>query len=1290
MNTGRNKDSSRVWITDSAETASDHDKQIPTESGLNAGRITLPQTPASVNADRVRGQFIGMRGIQAIGWAYDPDRPDEPVVVEILNGDDPIATGVATMLREDSGALLDGKTHSGFRIRIPNAYLDGREVNFSARVASLDVDLESESGPFLGSALPGWSVSITALEADALTGQVEIDSTDADQDIELELWIDGIWADQFYVSAVDQQRAITHFTHPIPESIRDGETWTSIFDGEVHEFVLTAANRSLVLAVASFPTPAKALTYSAIQARRPVELATLPRFVRRFIDRAVASALFNTSYYSAKVKTNFASDEEAVLHYLSDRKHWRHATSPWMDVAFINGQAGDAIKDDASPLEWYLRQGPDCDVGPNPLFSNADYRIFADRSADTTPTGASFFDDWLSTLEGTKPTNPSALVDLHYFARSLTSDAETADQTIRVALQAWLECRPKDRPLNPLSPYFDQDWLSQCYILRHNEPQRCPLSAFRLGLLEDQSPHPVLQFVGNGCNYYDLIRTYELLAFAEGLDDINRISPAINKDAFYSQFPKADPQRIEPTGLRSSFYRYLTAERNDVRNSFLRKLDDQFIANVYPGLIDYCSEQRHIRDINYIWGRWLQLLAIPGTYEDSVASGRAILSVRDIQELRSHKPKQTSGISASFIIPTYARDDLVLRCILSALQSGNQDQVEFIIAEDAAHVDASWILGYFLPAALIYKNPTNLGFVLSAKEAVTRSIGDLFILVNNDVIVHKNSIGEILATFLARQDAAVVGGLVLNTDGTIQENSGMLWNDASAWNYHRNLKLEQEHVFNVREADYVSGCWIGIRRSAWDALGGFDERFAPAYYEETDFCLNAWRHGFKVYVNPLSVVTHLDGATMGQDQDNPGSMKSYQKVNRLKFYQKWRNRLHATHNPNGRPTAFHTGRQSPNRFISIIFDHYIPEPDRDAGSRTMLVVCQALASIPNNYVIFVPANNHRSAYASALERLGIEVISGVDGWKRFGTLLDESSHLIQYALVSRIGVAEKFKSHVDQMNCRKSLYIHDIEPMRAFQHDPSAPGHSALVDATMTRYAEKYGPLFAKFDDILSLSEDETSLLQPHFGKQVVDIFPYDFTPRQTGDSEFEPNDILFIGSYNHPPNREGIEAFIRTIWPDLHVALPKAHLHLCGSGFEKADSLAGPGIVLHGMVSDQTLSYLYSISRVSIAPLLSGAGVKGKVIESCAHGVPCVGTELAWQGIGLPKDFEHLCGSFSTFAERVQKTYQEYNQKKSTHLVRLYKQWRSKNAISDVIPRLVNESRLGCLDVPTHKTPHD
>ena len=1228
----------------------DSDAYIPGASKT----LQLTQKMALPRLRPVEGHVDGVRGIHVEGWAYDPENPDEPVSVEVFDGDRLLAVGVADHYRVDLEYTGSSHGYCAFRVSLPDEYLDGRGIDLNV--------CECSTGDYLAGSLPLQALDnpcieakLTELDGQVLAGVFELDTADAI--IDLELWIDGIWADRFTVIRASDESRWSDFKHTVPERFMDGED---------HLFDLALADTRLVIASARFTTPARIFLHEAMLVGPKRKAQMLPAAVRSFIARCTASSLFDRAYYSEKVNRPFADDEEAVLHYIGERSNWRHATSPWLDVPFIREISGEITRNAVSPLEWYFRQGIGQEVGPNPLFSNADYQILAGLASDAKPEGASFFDDWLAQAQKSPAVAPSVLVDLGHISSSVGEGTSYESGRVLEHLKTWLETPPEKRRVDTLHPCFDEDWLGQCFILNHNRPKGCLFTAFRLGRMEGQSPYPVLQQGRDTKNYYALIRGYEILYRATGIDDIAQVCPEIDADAFYAQYP------VQPAGQgRSSLYRYASGSAAQPHKSFIRALDDDFVAAEYAGLVDYCLAARGVGDINRTWSRWLRLLGVPGNYIDGMGTRGDVLSIQNLAQLKEHKYRPEQGISASFIIPSYARDDLALRCVLSAVRSPGANTVEFILAEDAAHVDCAWILGYFLPFARIIKNPVNLGFLLSCNAAVKESRGAIFVLVNNDIIVHPNALNEMLGTFGDRPEAAVVGGLVLNVDGSIQENAGMLWKDATAWNYHRNRRLEDESVFNVREADYVSGCWIGIRRGVWDQIGGFDTRYVPAYCEESDFCMSAWQNGHKVYINPLSVVTHLDGATMGQDE-NSNTLKGYQKINRAKLLEKWKYQLGAMHNENGQPTPFHTGRYNNKRFISIVFDHYLPEPDRDAGSRTMYSICETLAAIENNYVLFVPANNHRSKYAAALERMGIEIITGAEGWKRFDHLLMHQREHVKYVFVSRLQVAKQYTWHLDQLHCPKSIYIHDIDTLRGFPHEPDSQGHQDLVEEAMSQYAEKNQAAFAKFNHIVSCSEDETRLLKAYFGDKVVDIFPYNHRAITAAELDGPRGDLIFVGSYNHTPNREAIQYFIENIWPGVIGALPDVRLHLCGSGLENAQSLSGRNIILHGHVTDQTLDYLYSISRLAIAPLLTGAGIKGKVIEASAHGVACVGSEVAWQGLDLPKDYAYLSGSIATFGERLMQAYRAYDADMAAGMLQFHEQCRARNNIADVIPRLI------------------
>lgn len=1206
--------------------------------------IVLKAADRPVRQHRLEGGFDGLQGVHAVGWARYADLPGKPVMVQILAGGRAVALGKAHLYRADLDENGTGEANCMFSVPLPQDCLAGgprdlvaRDVDTGAEIGRLAVPIRSRR-PLLQ--LIGLAVSEGTID-------VRLRTYGDPSGIELLLFIDDAVIARLPAEAAGSGQI--RLRVPLPEFVMDGIQ---------HPASIHVADTGEVIGTGLVTMPNRLGTRALLERMRAAERVGLPPPpVAALVDRMVGSALFDADLFARSIRRDFTTPADAALFYLMNSWCWAEAPSPWLDLDFIHGQSGGMTLSQISPIEWYLDQPSNADVGPNPLFSNADYCIFRDQPM-AEPEGASLFDDWLVSARKGATTQPSALVDLMYLG-------SRGKGPIIERLEGWLATAPSARTLDDLHPCFERDWLDQQCIERQKTIDGCRLTALRLGHLTGMSPLALLQHSGADFDYYRAIREYEIQYRLTGQDMIGTLSPMIDAAAFLEQFP--------PGHRKSGLYRYQVGDPGRQRRSFLTDVEDAFILDQYPGLLDFCTQQRGVGDINRIWSRWLRGLRIPGTTQAAIRQEADQLALRDLQAVRAHRVDSGDGVLASLIIPSYARDDLVLRCLASAVASPEARRLDFLIAEDAAHVDCGWVLGYFAPFARWHKNAGNLGFLRNCNQAVARCSTEFFVLVNNDVILHQGAAARLLDCLTRHREAAVVGGLILNTDGTVQENGGIIWRDATAANYHSGVSFDEEYLRNVREADYVSGCWIGFRRAVWEEIGGFDERYSPAYCEETDYCLSCWSRGYKVLVNPHSVVTHLGGATMGRDAEG-FSLKAYQKINLAKLKLKWAPKLEALHHDAPTTSFCHTGRRKSEKSVTLVMDHIIPETDRDAGSRSTFAVCEALAAVPDNYVVFVPQNGHRSAYARALEELGIEVVTGHTGWKAMTARLEQQGAQIDYCLVSRLGVAQHFAMHLDRLSCPKSIFIHDIEALRRFVHQPGSAGHQALANAAMHEYVHTHAAMFDRFDHLISLSADETRMLKRWLSIPIIDIFPYDLTPVTLAPGHAaQRRDMLFIGSFNHPPNREGIQHFLTAIWPFVTRSLPDARLHLCGSGFEDS-GIAAANVVLHGRVSDSTLRYLYSITRVAIAPLLSGAGLKGKVVEAMTHGVPSVGSEAAWQGMQLPPGYAMLSGPMNSFGERLIQTYRASSEQTGHDMIALYRTLADENPIRTVIPSLLRQ----------------
>jgi glycosyltransferase involved in cell wall biosynthesis len=158
---------------------------------------------------------------------------------------------------------------------------------------------------------------------------------------------------------------------------------------------------------------------------------------------------------------------------------------------------------------------------------------------------------------------------------------------------------------------------------------------------------------------------------------------------------------------------------------------------------------------------------------------------------------------------------------------------------------------------------------------------------------------------------------------------------------------------------------------------------------------------------------------------------------------------------------------------------------------------------------------------------------------------------------------------------------------------------------------------YRQSDLVLTLTEEETREVSRELpGLRTFEVPNIHQLPAVERAESTSPT-VLFIGSFTHEPNVDAVKWVTREIWPAIHAARPDARLVVIGQ--RPPDDLLPPGcagVEVLGHVPS-TLPYL-ARAWVSIAPLRFGAGMKGKVGEALAAGVPLVTTSFGAQGYGL------------------------------------------------------------------------
>jgi glycosyltransferase involved in cell wall biosynthesis len=169
-------------------------------------------------------------------------------------------------------------------------------------------------------------------------------------------------------------------------------------------------------------------------------------------------------------------------------------------------------------------------------------------------------------------------------------------------------------------------------------------------------------------------------------------------------------------------------------------------------------------------------------------------------------------------------------------------------------------------------------------------------------------------------------------------------------------------------------------------------------------------------------------------------------------------------------------------------------------------------------------------------------------------------------------------------------------------------------------------------DVALSYSDTEISILECLVGSQgKVMLAPWVQEVCPNAVPFAERAGLAFLGSFRHPPNLEAMELFAQDVLPMLASRDPALKLHVYGAhAIEALGHIATPALVPEGFAPD--LAQMFAKHRIFVAPLATGAGIKGKVISALAHGIPAILSPAAAEGVGVTH--EHNCLIARTAAE--------------------------------------------------------
>lgn len=567
----------------------------------------------------------------------------------------------------------------------------------------------------------------------------------------------------------------------------------------------------------------------------------------------------------------------------------------------------------------------------------------------------------------------------------------------------------------------------------------------------------------------------------------------------------------------------------------------------------------------------------------------------------------------SIVIPCYGQWALVGHCLAAVMSTVDLADIEILLIDDASPEPPPATIRD-APGIRYLRCEQNLGFIGAANRGAAEALGESLCFLNSDTEVQPGWLAALHRTFDEFPDTGSTGARLFYPDGRQQEAGGLVFADGSAWNYGKGSDPASPDFRFVRECDYLSGACLLLRRSVFEAVGGFHAMYRPAYFEDTDLAMRLREAGLKVRYQPAAEVVHVEGATSGIDPAQ--GPKAAQARNQALFATQWQTQLQR--HPNAE-TVFEDAHRCATwraRRRVLWVDAMAPDPQRDSGSLRLTCLLRELTRIG----CAVDFHAHEAAVGEAdidaLGQLGVRA-SGRQHHANPATLLRERGRHYDFVVVSRHHTFRQWADAVRRHAPQAKLIFDtvDLHGLRELREAELRGSQSDKTSAMRTWDQESASIRIA--DETWVVSSVERERLQQESPDAKVRVISNLHSARADTPAFSARQGFIFVGNFKHTPNVDGLAWFIENIWPVLIADMPNAELQVVGADAPLAliESMqAQRGIRYFGQVAN--LQPMLDGARVNIAPLRYGAGVKGKITQALSIGLPVVTTSIGAEGI--------------------------------------------------------------------------
>lgn len=544
---------------------------------------------------------------------------------------------------------------------------------------------------------------------------------------------------------------------------------------------------------------------------------------------------------------------------------------------------------------------------------------------------------------------------------------------------------------------------------------------------------------------------------------------------------------------------------------------------------------------------------------------------------------------------------------------------EVIVVDNASDSETRALYGR-VDGATVLLNDANIGFGPACNAGAARARGDYLLFLNPDVDLMPGALRALLDTFEEFDHVGIAGARLVFPGGLLQEAGANFRDDAQTTHpYGRGGAdpFAPEASF-AREVGYVSGAVLLIEAGLFRQLGGFDDWFAPAYFEDTDLCVRCHQAGRRVIYQPRAIAIHVENVTSARRDD----VEQLLDRNRARFRER-----HAAwlFGQGPQRTGFAARDHDPWTLRILYVEDRAPHLDLGAGLPRANAILNAMAEL-GYAVTFASIHGEREEAARLYRDLStrIEIVEPC-GEAGLRDLVRERPDYYDVLWVSRPPNIERvcgvlYDLGLTPRDVGRTRVVFDTEAVFALRDFVTealagAPANGPALARACVREIRR----FAVADHVVCVSEGEARVLRAH-GVPNATVLGHALVANDAAPGFTARDGFVFLGSLAREgePNIDSLDWFFANVWPLLRARLPAAHVTVVGAVAPSIrERLAGEGVRILGRVDD--VGPVLDAARVALAPTRFAAGIPHKVHETVAHGLPGVVTPILAEQLGWP-----------------------------------------------------------------------